>query len=39
MRTSIALAVIAATFALGGCFHHNQATYVTELPPAAGPYK
>jgi hypothetical protein len=39
MRTSIALAVIAATFALGGCFHHNQATYVTELPPAAVPYK
>jgi hypothetical protein len=39
MRTSIALAVIAATFALGDCFHHNQATYVTELPPAAVPYK
>jgi hypothetical protein len=39
MRIIIALAVIAATFALGGCFHHNQATYVTELPPAAVPYK
>jgi hypothetical protein len=39
MRTIIALAVIAATFALGGCFHHNQATYVTDLPPAAVPYK
>ena len=39
MRIIIALAVITATFALGGCFHHDQATYVTELPPAAVPYK
>jgi hypothetical protein len=39
MRIIFALAVIAATFALGGCFHHDQATYVTDLPPAAVPYK
>jgi hypothetical protein len=39
MRIIIALAVITATIALGGCFHHNQATYVTDLPPAAVPYK
>jgi hypothetical protein len=32
MRTIIALAVITATLALGGCFHHNQQAYVTELP-------
>ena len=39
MRTIIALAVITATFALGGCFHHNQQAYVTELPQAPVPYK
>ena len=43
MRTIVALAVIAASTALGGCFfHHNQQAYVTELPPAplsAPPYK
>jgi len=39
MRTIIALAVITATIALGGCFHHSQQAYVTELPPAPVPYK
>lgn len=39
MRTIITLAVITATIALGGCFHHSQQTYVTELPPAPVPYK
>ncbi len=40
MRTIIlALAVITATIALGGCFHHGQQAYVTELPPAPPPYK
>jgi len=39
MRIIIALAAITATIALGGCFHHNQQTYVTELPPAPVPYK
>jgi hypothetical protein len=41
MRTIIALAVIAATFALGGCFHHNQQTYRgmgrSAPPPPNGP--
>jgi hypothetical protein len=31
MRIIIALAVFTATIALGGCFHHHQQTYVTEL--------
>jgi hypothetical protein len=39
MRTIIALAVITATVALGGCFHHRQQVYTAELPPAAEPYK
>jgi len=39
MRTIFALAVITATIALGGCFHHGQQTYVTELPQAPVPYK
>lgn len=41
MRTIVALTVIAATVALGGCFHHRQQAYVAELPPApvAVPYK
>lgn len=34
MRTIIALAVVTATFALGGCFHHQQQAYVTDLPVA-----
>jgi hypothetical protein len=39
MRTIIALAVVTATFALGGCFHHQQQAYVTDLPVADAPYK
>jgi hypothetical protein len=33
MRTIVALAAIAASLALGGCFHHSQQVYA-ELPPA-----
>jgi len=32
MRPIVALAVIVATMALGGCFHHTQQAYVSELP-------
>jgi hypothetical protein len=32
MRTIVALAVIAASLALGGCFHHTQQAYVSDLP-------
>ncbi len=32
MRTIVALAVIVATVALGGCFHHSQQAYVSDLP-------
>jgi hypothetical protein len=40
MRTIIALAAIAVSVALGGCFfHHDQQTYITELPPAPPPFK
>ena len=38
MRTIVALAVIATSLALGGCFHHDQ-VYSTELPPATTPLK
>jgi len=38
MRTIVVLAVIAASLALGGCFHHDQ-VYSTELPPATTPLK
>ncbi len=38
MRTIVALAVIAASLALGGCFHHEQ-VYTEELPPSATPLK
>jgi hypothetical protein len=34
MRTIVALAAIAASLALGGCFHHTQQIYTAELPPA-----
>jgi hypothetical protein len=34
MRTIFALAAIAASLALGGCFHHSQQIYAAELPPA-----
>ena len=33
MRTIVVLAVIAASMALGGCFHHTQQVYTAELPP------
>ena len=33
MRTIVVLAVIAASMALGGCFHHSQQVYAAELPP------
>ena len=33
MRIIVALAVIAASVALGGCFHHTQQIYTAELPP------
>ena len=42
MRTIVVFAVIAATVALGGCFHHRQQVYTAELPPApisTTPYK
>ena len=32
MRLIVALAVIVASIALGGCFHHTQQVY-TDLPP------
>jgi hypothetical protein len=33
MRTIVALAAIAASLALGGCFyHHSQQAYVSEMP-------
>lgn len=34
MRTIVALAVMAASMTLGGCFyHHSEQAYITELPP------
>jgi len=42
MRIFVALAVIAASLTLGGCFfHHTQEVYTAELPPPmeAPPYK
>jgi hypothetical protein len=33
MRIIFALAAIAASLALGGCFHHSQQIYTAELPP------
>lgn len=35
MRTIVALAVIAVSIALGGCFHHTQQVYSAELPPTS----
>ena len=35
MRTIVVLAVIAASTALGGCFHHSQQVYTEELPPTS----
>jgi hypothetical protein len=34
MRIIFALAAIAVSLALGGCFHHSQEAFVTDLPPA-----
>lgn len=41
MRTIVTFAVIAASIALGGCFHHTQQVYTAELPPPleVPPYK
>ncbi len=33
MRALVTLAVLAASLALGGCFHHSQQVYSAELPP------
>jgi hypothetical protein len=33
MRIIATIAVIAASIALGGCFHHSQQIYAEELPP------
>jgi hypothetical protein len=34
MRMIVVLAVVAASIALGGCFHHSQQVY-TEMPPTS----
>ena len=41
MRLLIALAVVATSIALGGCFHHTQQVYMAEVPPPleTTPYK
>jgi hypothetical protein len=33
MRIIFAIAAVAASIALGGCFHHTQQVYTAELPP------
>jgi hypothetical protein len=35
MRTIFVVAAIAASLALGGCFHHSQEAFVTDLPPTS----
>lgn len=37
MRTIALLAIVAASIALGGCFHHQQAVYAEPLPPISTP--
>jgi hypothetical protein len=37
MRIILALALLGASLALSGCFHHNQAVYAEPLPPPAHP--
>jgi protein involved in sex pheromone biosynthesis len=32
MRTILALAILATSLMLGGCFHHNQDVYAEPLP-------
>ena len=41
MRIFVALASVAVSVALSGCFHHAQQVYTAELPPPveAQPYK
>jgi hypothetical protein len=39
MRIVLTIAVIAASVALGGCFHHHQSYAVETLPPPAPPLK
>jgi hypothetical protein len=38
MRIIVVAAVLAASFALGGCFHHSQ-VYTTEAPHPLPPLK
>jgi hypothetical protein len=33
MRTVVALAILASSVVLAGCFHHQQAVYAEPLPP------
>lgn len=33
MRTVVALAILASSVVLAGCFHHRQAVYSEPLPP------
>jgi hypothetical protein len=33
MRTVVALAILATSVMLAGCFHHRQAVYAEPLPP------
>jgi hypothetical protein len=35
MRSFVVLAVLAASIAVGGCFHHSQQVYTTDLPPTS----
>jgi hypothetical protein len=41
MRIFVALAVVAASIAVSGCFHHTQRVYTAELPAPVEvpPYK
>jgi hypothetical protein len=35
MRIIFVVAALAASLALGGCFHHSQEALVTDLPPTS----
>ena len=38
MRTAVALAILASSVVLAGCFHHRQAVYAEPLPqPVSNP--
>ena len=39
MRIFVALAVVAMSIAVSGCFHHTQRVYTAELPAPVEPYK